>query len=469
MARTVGIIGSGIGSLAAGIRLLKKGYQVTIFESRNIAGGKAAGIEIEGHMLDSGPTIVRMPQLLIDLFNTCDSDYSEELQPRMMSTIYRIYQQEAIYLDITNHKEITTTNLAQFSSNDADNYAAFHQRTEKIYQENLTPPPIEKKGLNLFKKIQPKQVLPLQPSVFQETAHFFKVPFLQQAFSFHPLLFGRNPFQAHFRNLMLFAIEQQWGVMKLKGGFHRAIILLLRRFADFGGQLHTNTSIEEIILEENQAHVLRLSSGKKQHFDILISNLSPHATQQLIRPNKNPPSVSPQQSTSFFQLHLLCDGDSQTQSQPHTIITTNDYRQYVQTVFHQHQLPEDPWLYLHTKDRVEGGFLPLMIMTPVPNTANLPDWDSRIFSFRNTVIEKVESIFPGFQKKIHFERISTPITFEEEYQLPAGSPLFPPIRHGISNLYYVGDNTWSNLGLIAALSSAEQVANSIQAENATMV
>ena len=467
MARTVGIIGSGIGALAAGIRLLSKGYQVTIFEARYIAGGKAAGVNVEGHLLDSGPTILRMPHLYTDLFSSSGLSFGEEFPVRMLSPHYRIYKEPGKYLDISNNTNAVMDDISRFSSSDANQYNAFLQRTQVIYQENLTPPAIEKPKFKPLSRLRPKKALPLQSSVFQETAKFLQNTFLQQALSFHPLLFGRNPFTVHYRNLMLFAIEQQWGMIHIEGGFHQVINSLTNHFKSLGGEIALNTAVDHILVKNRNAEVLRLTSGKQIHFDHLISNLSPFLTQKLIDKTSPSPTKSPQQTSSFFVLHLLVEDEILLP--PHTILTTQNYGRFAQQVFNQYQLPDDPWLYLHRQTGTPSNLHPLMIMTPVPHLGELADWGRRSFNYRNQIIEKVSQYIPALQNRIHFERLTTPISFQDEFNLPGGSALYPPIRRGVSNLYYVGDNTWTGLGLIAALTSGEQVAKTIVRENTTMV
>ena len=44
------VIGSGFGGLAAGLRLLAKGYQVTIVEARDKPGGRAYVYEQDGYI-----------------------------------------------------------------------------------------------------------------------------------------------------------------------------------------------------------------------------------------------------------------------------------------------------------------------------------------------------------------------------------------------------------------------------------
>ena len=67
MKKTVIIIGAGIGGLAAGARLLKKGYDVTIIEKNSYCGGKTSSLKAEGFTFDLTASIVMMPDGYKDL------------------------------------------------------------------------------------------------------------------------------------------------------------------------------------------------------------------------------------------------------------------------------------------------------------------------------------------------------------------------------------------------------------------
>ena len=62
------VIGSGFGGLAAAIRLQAVGIATTLFEARDVLGGRAAVTVRDGHTFDMGPTVVTAPESLAELF-----------------------------------------------------------------------------------------------------------------------------------------------------------------------------------------------------------------------------------------------------------------------------------------------------------------------------------------------------------------------------------------------------------------
>ena len=58
---TVGIIGGGLGGLAAACTLAARGHRVTLLERNDWVGGKAAVLREDGFRFDMGPTILTVP------------------------------------------------------------------------------------------------------------------------------------------------------------------------------------------------------------------------------------------------------------------------------------------------------------------------------------------------------------------------------------------------------------------------
>ena len=57
------VIGSGFGGLAAAVRLVAKGWRVTVLEKLDAPGGRAYVHRQNGHTFDAGPTIITVPFL----------------------------------------------------------------------------------------------------------------------------------------------------------------------------------------------------------------------------------------------------------------------------------------------------------------------------------------------------------------------------------------------------------------------
>ena len=64
----VGVIGAGIGGLAAAVRLAAQGHEVTILEQAARAGGTCGAVRLGAYRFDAGPSLLTMPRVVRDLF-----------------------------------------------------------------------------------------------------------------------------------------------------------------------------------------------------------------------------------------------------------------------------------------------------------------------------------------------------------------------------------------------------------------
>ena len=62
------VIGAGIGGIAIAAYLARHGYQVTVAEKGERAGGRCGRLVKDGHHFDTGPTLFVMPEIYAQTF-----------------------------------------------------------------------------------------------------------------------------------------------------------------------------------------------------------------------------------------------------------------------------------------------------------------------------------------------------------------------------------------------------------------
>src|SRR5690554_2877861 len=72
MSTKVVITGAGLGGLASGLRLAKRGFDVTILEKNNKPGGRLNQIKKDGFTFDTGPSFFSMSYEFEELANDCN-------------------------------------------------------------------------------------------------------------------------------------------------------------------------------------------------------------------------------------------------------------------------------------------------------------------------------------------------------------------------------------------------------------
>ena len=72
------IIGAGLGGLSAAVELAASGASVTVFEASSGPGGKAGTVVIDGVEVDTGPSVLTMPDVLEKILARGGRDMAEE-------------------------------------------------------------------------------------------------------------------------------------------------------------------------------------------------------------------------------------------------------------------------------------------------------------------------------------------------------------------------------------------------------
>ena len=192
------VIGSGFGGLATAIRLQNAGFDVTIFEKRALTGGRAYVYQDQGFTFDAGPTVITAPECLEELFQISGRRLENYLKLSKIEPLYRLHWEDGSTFDYTQDLASTLRQIERLSPEDARRYPEFLEYTRKVYEAGYTQL-AHVPFLNWWSMVRVSpQLLRLEAfrSVYALVSRYLKHPHLRQAFSFHSLLVGGNPFTA---------------------------------------------------------------------------------------------------------------------------------------------------------------------------------------------------------------------------------------------------------------------------------
>ena len=111
----IGIIGGGLGGLAAACTLSARGHRVILFEKNAWLGGKAAVLEQDGFRFDMGPTILTVPRVLERVFAEAGRDMHKALDMRRLDPQWRCFFDDGSRLDLNEALPQTADNIAAFA------------------------------------------------------------------------------------------------------------------------------------------------------------------------------------------------------------------------------------------------------------------------------------------------------------------------------------------------------------------
>ena len=192
------VIGAGLGGLGAALRLQGAGHDVVVLEQRSAPGGRASQLRDGGYTWDTGPSLITMPWVLEETFAAGGLDLHSEIALRRLDPLYRIrWAGEERSFEFTSERETLRNEIARFSSRDAGRLDAFLAALKPIYEDGILAAgqrPFLAAGD--FARVMPSLVrLRAVGPLHRFVARFFEHERVRQAFSFHSLFIGGDPYR----------------------------------------------------------------------------------------------------------------------------------------------------------------------------------------------------------------------------------------------------------------------------------
>jgi len=489
MKKNIIVIGSGFGGLATASRLLSAGHHVTLFEKRDKPGGRAYVYEQDGFTFDGGPTVITAPFMFDDIFSAAGKNRKDYIEFIPCNPFYRIFDPNGKHFDYNSDFDFTLQEIEKWNPADKIGYTDFLKTTKAIFQKGFIEL-ADKPFLSIWDMIKViPDLLKLQShkSVYQYVSKFIDDEFLRRCFSFHPLLVGGNPFDTTSIYAMIHYLEREWGVHYAAGGTGSIVKALTELIEQQAGEIHLNSEINQILVENSTATGVQLKNGDIHHADAIVSNADVAFTYKyLIAPEyrKKYSDRKIERTKYSMSLFVIYFGTKKlyrnTGLTHHNIILGDRYKGLLSDIFHDKKLSDDFSLYLHMPTITDPTIAPdgceaFYVLSPVPHLDSGTDWTTQAKPYRDAIMNFLEENYlPGLQENLVTEHYIDPIHFRDTLNSYKGSAFsvepvltqsawFRPHNRSedIQNLYIVGAGTHPGAGLPGVLSSAKIAENLI--------
>jgi len=484
--KTAAVIGSGFGGLALAIRLQSAGVQTILYESRDKPGGRAYVYKDAGFTFDAGPTIITDPASIEELFGLSGRKLSDYVELMPISPFYRLCWEDGYSFDYVNDQAVLDRQIAAKSPPDVAGYQRFLAYSKELLEEGYV-----KLGavpfLSFSRMISAGPALvKLQAwkSVYAKVAEFIKDEQLRQAFSFHSLLVGGNPFATSAIYALIHALERKWGVWFPRGGTGALVLAMVKLFEDLGGTFHLNTPVAAIETAGERVTGVRLADGAVLPFDMVASNADVVHTYKTLLANhprgrsEGRALAAKRHSMSLFVIYFGLKTQHPNLAH-HTVLFGPRYRELISEIFKGPELSADFSLYLHAPSRSDPTLAPegseaFYVLAPVPHLGSADiDWAVEGPKYRDRIFAYLEERYiPGLTADLVTSRIFTPVDFRAQLNAHQGSAFsLEPIltqsawfrAHNrddvIKNLYIVGAGTHPGAGVPGVIGSAKATAS----------
>ena len=482
------VVGAGFGGLAAAVRLRAMGFDVTIVEALDQAGGRARVFRTDGFSFDAGPTVITAPYLLDELFALVGRDPRDYFTLVPVDPFYRILFDDGSRFDYVGDEERLLAQIAQLEPRDVDGYRRLAAHAERIFAvgyTRLADQPFDRLS-DMLRVLPDMARLESHRTVHGLVARYIRDPRLRQAFTFEPLLVGGNPFHTTSIYLLIHWLERKWGVHFALGGTASIVAGLVALLEELGVDLRLSSPVDEIIVERGKVTGVRLVGGERIICDVVVANADPTRVYgEMIAPAQRPKHSDRKlrrvkQSMSLFVGYFGTDR-TYPELAHHTILLGPRYRDLLGDIFDRKVLAPDFSLYLHAPTRTDPSLAPpghetFYVLSPVPNTRSGVDWGAESDRYFDRILGSLEQrLLPGVRDSIVTRFAMTPADFETTLRSADGAAFGPEPRltqsawfryHNrspdVAGLYFVGAGTHPGAGVPGVLNSAKVVERSIR-------
>jgi phytoene desaturase len=482
------IIGSGLGGLAAAIRLAKQGLNVYVYEKNSLPGGKASQIIEKGFRFDTGPSLLTMPFVLEELFADAGEKLTNYIALKPLLINCKYYYPDGTILNAYNNKDKFIKEVISKTTEKADNLIKLFKSSKLIYDltanmflfNSLSEPG------NLINKRSFKTLLRINKLDLFKTLHESNSKTLQdkkmvQFFDRYATYNGSNPYSAPATLKIIQHVENGMGAYICENGIYGIADALYKLALKCGVVFNFNKNVEMIFHDNGKVTGLKINS-EKIDFDIVVSNADVNFTylkllgEKTYLTAKNYNRLEPSSSAIVFYWGV--EGNYGN-LEIHNILFSKDYQTEFNRIFGDKSIPDDPTVYIYISSKFKADDAPqanenwfVMINAPYNNGQN---WDIEIEKARKSIINKISNILKiDISTKILFEKVMSPLDIENKtnsnkgsiYGMSSNSKYSAFLRHQnrskkYRGLYFVGGSSHPGGGIPLVLLSAKIAVNLI--------
>lgn len=482
--KKVAIIGAGVAGLASAIRLSAKGFDVTLYEKEEQAGGKMNQIVSEGFTFDVGPTIVMMPDVYKDVFKAAGKNPDDYMTMEQLNPIYSIYFPNEERIPVSTDLVDFTRFLENRSFEDAKGYFAYLSDIYARYviaKEHFIERSFRSwKDFYNARTLIEALKLKTFGSAHNNIAKFVKDEQLQKLLSFQTLYIGISPRKGPSIYTIIPMIEMIYGVWFIKGGMYSLVKGMQRLASELNVNIRLGTEVQEIAVENKRVKGV-VVDNQCVNYDIVLCNADfPYAMKHLVKDKKAKGKYTDKKidkmeySCSCMLMYLGID-EKLPDLDVHNIIFSNDFDGNIESIF-SGSLTDDPSIYLYAPSKMDASLAPLgmealYVLIPVPSLAHgYTDWGKEaVENYKDIVFSKMESVkgLEGIRNKIVTETVYTPKDFESRFHAYQGATFGlaptllqsnyfrPQCKAPCEGLYFTGSSVHPGAGVPIVLTSAK--------------
>ena len=450
----VGVIGGGLGGLAAACVLAARGYAVKLFEKSPWLGGKAAALEANGFRFDMGPTILTIPSVLRRIFAEAGRKLEDYLDLIRLDPQWRCFFADGSALDLVEDVNAMANTLDAYAPNAGAGYRKFHAISERLHQISTRhffwksiggiADMIDWRAGFSAQLLGDVLNLRMGRSVAGTVRKFVPDARVAQMLDHFTQYVGSCPESSPAVLCGIAHMQTSEGVWYPRGGTRAVPEALVKLGKELGVEYRTETGIKRVLtwaggtqicgVETERGETIELAAvvsnadSARTHRE-LLAETAPRAAKRFERRRRYEPACSGvvlYLGLSRAYDHLL----------HHGFVFSRDPHEEFEYIYRKGEPAPDPTCYLASTARAEPETAPpggdaLYVLVHTPYLRPHHDWKRILPEYRRVIIEKLKTTgqMPDIESRIVYESALTPQDIHERYRVLNGA-IYGLASHG---------------------------------------
>lgn len=264
MSKNVIVIGSGFAGLSAASFMARAGWNVTVLEKQDQAGGRARQLKENGFTFDMGPSWYWMPDVFDRYFEQFGRKSQDYYEIERLDPSYRVYWNDS-YTDIpANYNEFRAL-LESWEPGAAGNLDKFIAEAAYKYRVGIQKL-VFKPGLSLTEFLDWEVMkgvfrLDVFTSIKKHIHKYFQHTRIRQLLEFPVLFLGALPENTPALYSLMNYADIVGGTWYPKGGMYSVVDGMYRLALELGVRFHFNEAVTRIELQQNAARKVHTNKG----------------------------------------------------------------------------------------------------------------------------------------------------------------------------------------------------------------
>ena len=493
MPKNVVIIGAGFSGLSAASYLAQAGFNVTVVEKHEIAGGRARFFQEQGFTFDMGPSWYWMPDVFDRYFASFGKKVSDYYELVRLDPSYSVVFGEEQFLNLPASLDQLKQLFETLEEGSSQMLDKFLEQAAYKYQVGMNQL-VYKPGRSLTEFVSARLLYDiLRMDVFKSfhkhIRSFFSHDKIIRIMEFPILLLGALPQNTPALYSLMNYADIQLGTWYPMGGMHKIVAGLQQLAEDLGVKFEFGQNVTSFGFEGGKVSEV-ITESNSFSADIVVGSADYH----FIETQLLPPTYRNYSDTYWDQramapsslLYYLGINKKLENLHHHNLFFDEDFTPHAKAIYSDPKWPDNPLFYVSVTSKTDPSVAPenyenVFILIPV--APDLEDTSEIREHYYNLVMNRLESLTgQSIRDSVVVKRSYAHRDFVEDYNAFKGNAyglantlmqtaiLKPSLKSSkLKNLYYTGQLTVPGPGVPPSLISGKVVATEIAKEHRSAI